>query len=523
MIGQTLDRYRIESKLGEGGMGVVYKSHDTHLDRDVAIKILHQDKLSDPARRQRFVQEAKAASALNHSGIVTIHDIRSDAGVDFIVMEFVGGKTLDHTIPAKGLPVGQAVRYAAEIADALAKAHEVGIVHRDLKPSNVMITDADHVKILDFGLAKLLYAREASDGTTVASPRTEEGMVLGTVAYMSPEQAEGFKVDPRSDIFSLGAVLYELVTGRKPFVGDSSLKVLTKVLNEDPPAPSTLAASIPLDLDKLIVRCLRKDPSRRYQTMADLKVALEDIGEESATRSRTTSRFPARTWAWPAVSAGLLFGVVVGALAWRASRTPPAGEPLRAVPLTTLQGVERHPSFSPDGERVAFSWNGPDQTNSDIYVQQIGLSTPVRLTTDPGNDYSPAWSPDGRWIAFLRGESQTTVNQLRLIPSLGGPERGVVTIQSRLPSLRTLSIAWCPDSTCVVVSDSAGEGKEDALFVVSLESGEKRQLTHSQPGKHDADPAVSPDGAWLVFRRDSAPLTCELYRLRLESGLSPVD
>src|SRR5437667_11658311 len=198
MIGRTLDHYRIVSKLGEGGMGVVYKAHDTHLDRPVAIKVLPPDKVADPARKQRFVQEAKAASALNHPNIVTIHDVSSCDGMDFIVMECIEGKTLGELIPPKGLRPAQALHHAVQIADALAKAHGAGILHRDLKPSNIMVTDEGRVKILDFGLAKL---RDSADGSTEAqtrtSPVTDEGMVVGTAAYMSPEQAEGRKVDGR--------------------------------------------------------------------------------------------------------------------------------------------------------------------------------------------------------------------------------------------------------------------------------------------------------------------------------------
>ena len=521
MIGQVLDRYKIEAKLGEGGMGVVYKARDTHLDRVVAIKILPHDKVADPTRKQRFVQEAKAASALNHPGIVTIHDIRADAGIDFIVMEYVGGKTLDQMIPANGLRPTQALHYAVEIAEALAKAHEAGIIHRDLKPANVIVTDEGRIKILDFGLAKLLEEADSSvDAATRTAPLTEMGMVVGTVAYMSPEQAEGRKVDGRSDIFSLGSVLYEMVTGRKPFTGESSLKVLTKVLNDDPVPPRQLAASISSDVEKIILRCLRKDPARRYQTMADLKVALDDVEQESGARSQV--RAPSwRRWIWPAVAAVLL---VTGSVAWRARRAPENTEPLRAVPLTTLPGIERHPSLSPDGERIAFTWNGPTQDNPDIYIQQIGSGSPLRLTKDPANDYSPAGSPDGRWIAFLRAQPAAGTNELRLVPPLGGTERTLGDLRPKSQLLRAFSVAWCPDSTCLVVTDSLGEGQPDALFVVSLESGDRRQLTSPQhPLAGDTDPAVSPDGNSLVFRRNVAPFIGDLYRLRLRTGLIPTD
>src|SRR4029453_17515444 len=320
MIGQTLGHYRIESKLGEGGMGVVYKVRDTRLERSVAIKGLPPEKVADPGRKQRFIQEARAASALNHPNIITIHDINSESGVDFMVMEYVEGQTLSELIPSKGMRAAQALKYAVQMADALAKAHTAGIVHRDLKPSNVMIPEEGRVKILDFGIAKLTEAAESSpDAPTVTARQlTEEGAVVGTTAYMSPEQAEGSRLDGRSDVFSFGSVLYEMVTGQRPFGGNSRLSVLSKILNEDPKPPSQQTPAIPPELDKIVLRCLRKDPARRYQTMADLKVALEDVDEESvgyrAAKAPEGSSLQAapvpapswRRWLWAALLPVLL-------------------------------------------------------------------------------------------------------------------------------------------------------------------------------------------------------------------------
>jgi serine/threonine protein kinase len=523
VIGRVLDRYRIESKLGEGGMGVVYKARDIRLDRSVAIKVLPPDKIADPTRKQRFAQEARAASALNHSGIVTIHDICSHEGIDFIVMEYVGGRTLDEVIASKGLRPAQALRYAVEIADALAKAHEAGIIHRDVKPSNLMVTDDGHVKVLDFGLAKLIDPPDASAETaTRASPMTEEGSVLGTVAYMSPEQAEGRKLDARSDIFSFGSVLYEMVTGRKPFAGDSRAAIQAKILNDDPEPPGRIAQSIPPDLEKAILRCLRKDMARRYQTMADLKVVLEDIAADLSSGSGSTSPVAAasrsRAWMWAAIAAVATGVAYVG---WQATRTDEAATVLQAMPIVSLPGGTRSPSFSPDGGQITFSWTGSDGTNTDIYVQQIGVGSPVRRTTDPRGDFSPAWSPDGKSIAYFRGDGRgNSPHEVRLLPPLGGADRTVTEIR---PSgfRRPLTLDWCPDSTCLVLTDSPGEGRPDALYVVSVETGEKRQLT--SPGASmfaDSNPAVSPDGRWLVFRRESGPFTGELLLLPLGPGLT---
>ena len=522
MIGQSLGRYVIESKLGEGGMGIVFKARDAQLGRSVAIKILPPDSVADPEKKRRFVQEAKAASALNHPHIVTIHDIGSDGGTDFIVMELLGGTTLAQALPAHGLPLRQALAYAIEIADALARAHEAGIIHRDLKPANVMITETGSVKILDFGVAKLLEGVEPSASTTIAAA-TEQGMTVGTPNYMSPEQAEGRKLDGRSDIFSFGAVLYEMVTGRPAFSGGSSLSVLAKILNEEPTPPSRIVATLPPDVEKLILRCLRKDPARRYQTMADLKVALEDLVIESsaAIPAQVPVRAPSplRRWAWvPLLAMVVIAAGFVGTQWWRAS---PAGEATQAVPLTSLSGFVRYPSLSPDGNHVVFTWTGVTRDNPDLYVQQVGAGSHIRLTTDPGNDFSPSWSPDGRLIAFLRRAPGSTTSELRTIPPLGGTERKVADIAPATAVYRPQSVSWCPDSTCLLATDSPGDGTPDAVFVIALDSGEKRQLTHprlttaGQAMMADVDPAISPDGRWLIFRRDSTPFTGEFYRLAL--------
>src|SRR5262249_54686544 len=263
MIGKTISHYRILEKLGEGGMGVVYKARDSHLDRFVALKILPAERMADPDRKRRFVQEAKAASSLNHPHIVTIYDIDQQEGIDFIAMEFVPGKTLDHLIPRHGMRLNEALKVSVQMADALAAAHAVGIVHRDLKPANVMVGENGLVKILDFGLAKLTEQAETAkpDAKTLQSDidrQTEEGTILGTVSYMSPEQAEGRKIDARSDIFSFGSVLYEITTGERAFQGNSKMSTLAAILNKDPKHVRELSESIPAELERIITRCLRK-------------------------------------------------------------------------------------------------------------------------------------------------------------------------------------------------------------------------------------------------------------------------
>ena len=237
MIGQVLGHYRILEKLGEGGMGVVYKARDTRLGRTVAIKLLSPDRIADPIRKNRFFQEAHAASALNHPNIITVYDIASEGQPDYLVMEYVQGKTLEHLIPRKGLPVGETLHYSLQIADALAAAHASGIVHRDIKPSNVMVKEEGRVKVLDFGLAKL--TEESPPGPdestrTLLLQQTQEGFVAGTVPYMSPEQAEGKTLDARTDVFSLGAVMYEMCTGQRAFSSESRASTLAAVITKDP-------------------------------------------------------------------------------------------------------------------------------------------------------------------------------------------------------------------------------------------------------------------------------------------------
>ena len=244
-----------------------------------AVKVLPAGKVADPDRKRRFIQEAKAASALNHPNIITIHDIAEEHGTQFIVMEYVPGKALDQLIPRRGLPTAETLKYAIQIADALAKAHAAGIVHRDLKPANIMVTDEGQVKLLDFGLAKLTEAPiGAEDATLTVRDQTEVGAVVGTISYMSPEQAEGKPVDARSDIFSFGGVLYEMLTGQKAFHGDSRVSTLAAILTREPRPLSQAGLDVPPELEKLIARCLRKDRERRLQHAADLKVALVDVG-----------------------------------------------------------------------------------------------------------------------------------------------------------------------------------------------------------------------------------------------------
>ena len=483
-------------------MGEVYKARDTRLDRLVAIKVLAADRVADPDRKLRFIQEAKAASALNHPHIVTIHDISNDSGIDFIVMEYVPGKSLEQLIPSKGLRAAEALKYAIQTADAFAAAHAAGIVHRDLKPANLMVTDAGQVKVLDFGLAKLTgIAITEDDATVTARHQTEEGAIVGTIAYMSPEQAEGKAVDARSDIFSFGSVLYEMLAGRKAFSGESKLSTMSAILREEPKPLAQLVPDIPRDLDKIVQRCLRKDRDRRFQHMADLKVALEDAKEESDSGvSAVLAASPTpRKSQLPIYAAIVAVAMVAAAGTWWKMR--PTEAPSRITPFTST-GTANYPAFSADGKLIAYSAAGADG-NIDIYVQQIGAGSPLRLTTDPAADVYPVFSPDGRYVAFARGQT------LILIPSLGGTER-------------QLGIGFrpdfSPDGKTIAVPSWESPGGPIGIFLISVESGQRKRLTTPPGTATDFISRFSPDGKTIAFVRSFTAQSVDLDTIPVTGG-----
>ncbi len=335
--GTLVGPYKIVVLIGTGGMGEVYQARDTRLGREVALKVLPPERVAEPERRQRFLQEAQAASILNHPNIVAIYDIGSQDGFDFIAMEFVDGQTLDHLIPKGGMRVEQALRIAVPVADALARAHAAGIVHRDLKPGNVMVARDGPVKLVDFGLAKLgLRLGSGDDDSTrtalSSGAHTVEGRILGTVSYMSPEQAEGKKVDARSDIFSFGTLLYEMLTGERAFRGDSTLSTLSAILTLEPRPLRSIAPAIPPEIERVITRCIRKDPEKRWQNMTDIRVALAELKEETESGTLIAQRRPragatgGRTQ-WPLIAGALAGLALVLAGAWWLIRGAAPEEP----------------------------------------------------------------------------------------------------------------------------------------------------------------------------------------------------
>ncbi len=514
MLGQTLGHYRIESKLGEGGMGVVYKALDTHLNRAVAIKVLPAQAVADSDRRQRFIQEARAASALDHPNIITIHDIAEIDGQHFIVMQYVAGKTLRELLHRGALPLKDALRYAVQIADALTQAHARGIVHRDLKPENIMVSEEGQVKILDFGLAKLTEPEAAPEnelGATLSikslrMARTEMGVILGTVAYMSPEQAEGKKVDARSDIFSFGSILYEMVTGRQAFQGETKISTLAAILREEPQPASQIVQPMPRELEKITARCLRKDLAWRFQHMGDVKIALEELREETASgTSPATPAVPAAASRGRAslfvVSAAVLLAAALGFGAgwWMLSRR--TATPVRPPVLTRLtsdSGLTTDPALSPDGKLLAFASDRSGEGSLDIWVRQIGRGEPLRLTRDEADEYDPAFSPDGTQITF---RSEREGGGVYVVPALGGEPR-LIAKDGRRPR-------FSPDGNWVAYwtgpsfrFDSTFPGAYK-IFVVPCGGGAPRQLAGEFALARF--PIWSPDGKQLLFYGRRSP------------------
>ncbi len=294
--GDNFGRYTIVGQAGAGAMGFIYRARDSRLQRDVALKVLPPEFVNNPDRKQRFLQEALAASSLAHPSIVVVHDAGRENGVEFIAMEFIAGRTLDELIRSPGVPLREALRYAVQIASALETAHAAGIIHRDLKPSNIMVTESGLVKVLDFGLAKLTESAGWATEETMTSAGTIAGTILGTAAYMSPEQAEGRAVDARSDIFSFGSVLYELLTGRPAFHGDSVLSTIAAILRDTPTPPSRVAAGVPQAVESVVLSCMEKDPARRLQSMKEVREALEQTAADrsgSGSIALTTRLAPA--------------------------------------------------------------------------------------------------------------------------------------------------------------------------------------------------------------------------------------
>ena len=489
--GLELGPYVIEARLGAGGMGEVYRAKDKRLRRTVALKVLTPQLARSPGLQQRLEREATAISSLNHPHICTLYDIGRQDDIDYLVMEFLEGETLAQRLKRGALPLSELLEFAIQIAGALDAAHSKGVIHRDIKPANIFVVGRAQVKVLDFGLAKL---KESTEGDKPGSTRTmqgetEEGAIIGTVGYMSPEQAQGKKVDGRSDIFSFGSVLYEMVTGRRAFHGDSKLSTLSAILKDEPKPVSSIVPHVPRDLERIIFHCLRKDPERRFQHMDDLKVALLDLKEESDSGGLSAplppvSRRTLVRYGLVAIGAFVaLAGGIAGFWWWSArAREPSPRIELRQVTADT--GLTSYPALSPDGKLLAYASDRAQEGNLDIWVQSLAGGQPIRLTRNAADDLEPSVSADGRLIAF---RSEREGGGIYVVPTFGGGERMVC---------RGYSPRFSPDSKWIAY-DSGHSLARSRIYIVPSSGGVPRELATEIPWA--AYPVWSPDGSRIVF------------------------
>ena len=489
--GSRLGPYEVMTVLGAGGMGEVYRARDARLGRDVAIKVLPARFLVDAEARARFEREARAVAALSHPNILAIHDVGEHDGAAYAVTELLDGETLAERLASGPLPVRKALDLARQMADGLAAAHDKGIVHRDLKPGNIFLTRDGRLKILDFGLAKSAPRQGEGTQTLALATSTEPGTVLGTVHYMSPEQVRAGDVDHRSDIFSFGCVLYQMLTASQPFTADSAVETMNAILREEPRDTVSVNPSVPPSVDRIVQRCLEKKPEQRFQSARDLAFALGNTGDSSSSR---TSLSPPEAAAAPAAArarlrpllaaAGLLLlGGLVGALLASRMRSAAAFEPVKITPLTH-SGHDWAPSASPDGRMLAFASSRDGKTR--IWLREMKGGNEVPLTE--GSDISPRFSPDGSSILFLRGAG--ALRSVWRIPVVGGQARKLLDDVSEA--------VWSPDGTRLAFLRPTGEVPAAAMFlgISSIQGGDERQLARID-GRTLYGLAWSPDGKWL--------------------------
>jgi Tol biopolymer transport system component len=555
LLGRTIGPYQIISLLGVGGMGEVYLARDERLERKLAIKFLPRHFMHDPERVRRFAREARAASATNHPNIITIYEIGQADNLHFIATEYVDGETLRHLIGGGPATLKEALGIAIQISGALAAAHQAGVIHRDIKPENVMVRHDGYAKVLDFGLVKLTEPRSGRRVTTDPKDpaRTNPGVVLGTVSYMSPEQALGREVDSRTDIFSLGVVLYELVTGGLPFKGDSTATLLDAIVHHAPLAATSVNPQLPLELERIINRALEKDRELRYQTANDLGAELKLLQREldsSPSRGVSTSqrRLPVpriHGWAFKAILA--LAALMVAVTVWLAlsRRSAPPKQPPSpwntafSTHITDYPGQEMFPSLAPDGKSIVYARREKNQW--DIYWQRIGGGNPRNLTEgQSGNDTHPAFSPDGERIAFrsdrdgggifimgATGELVRRVSEVGLYyhPAWSPDGKEVIYTEEsitnpldrvlrprRLTAVNITTLArrvistediaqpqWSPGGYRIAYWSTTRGGQRD-IWTIPAGGGEPVHVTDDEAT--DWNPVWSPDGKYLYFASD---------------------
>ncbi len=510
MIGRALGHYHIVERIGAGGMGEVYRATDTRLGRDVAIKVLPQAFSDDPARQARFEREARVLASLNHPNIAAIYEFGAIDGIQFLVLELVKGVSLADRRMAGVMPVAEALRVCRDIAIGLEAAHESGILHRDLKPANIMLTAEGTVKLLDFGLAKALAdespAQDGSRSPTLTTPLTRRGVRLGSAGYMSPEQARGRSVDKRTDIWAFGCVLYEVLSGRQAFPGESDSDSIALILKGEP-AWDALPVSTPAGIKSLLRRCLQKDAGGRLRDIGDARIEIEEsLNGDSSPSGPTVA--PAAGWRrailWCA--AGLLVGGLAGAAAIRQLGPAPPKRPLmRFSAVTNFAGVEAQPSLSPDGRSVAFVSNRDGRY--DIYVGLVSGGSLVRVTSDPNLEARPRWSPDGAKIAYAR-LNDSGFFDIWIVPALGGTPRRILTGASD-PS-------WSPDGGTLAYMNIA----DRFIWLADSNGGNRRPITKKplDPFIYHNQPAFSRDGRRIAFLRRGDGPYAELAIADLGSG-----
>jgi serine/threonine protein kinase/Tol biopolymer transport system component len=508
LVGGSVSHYRILRKLGAGGMGEVYRAHDAVLKRDVAIKILPTYVAQDADRLRRFEQEAQAAAGLNHPNILAVYEFGAFEGVPYLVSEFLEGQTLRQLLRRGPVQVRKAIDYSVQIARGLAAAHEKGIVHRDLKPENLFVSKDGHVKILDFGLAKLTHREpEATGVVRPLSHDTDPGVVVGTPGYMAPEQVRRRPADHRTDIFAFGATLYEMLSGKRAFQGATSAETMTAILNNEPPSISQVAPSAPPGLHRVVHRCLEKNPDQRFQSASDLAFAIEALSDPTSTAppARTEQKLRPRTSRTLAIAAAccacaLLLAVVwLVYKKWHASPAPPVQRALTRV--TFEEGLQTGATWSPDGRFIAYSSDRGGKF--DIWVQQISGGDPIQVTHGPDQNWQPDWSPDGKYIAYRSEEGH---GGIFIAPALGGAGQ-----QRKIAPFGYLP-RWSPDSSRILFQSAIGyEWKK--VYVVGLDGGPPREvLTDLKPrGLGAVFAAWHPDGkritAWTFDAANAFPIS----------------